>query len=222
MPTAFWTDLVDLLKVLVASQHIAFDKLVLDPPAGWVIPVYPDAQPRTGRVAANCGAYQTPDSPARVAAWYDHQGMTSQLVPGGGAIHGVGNFHPPLVSVPFTGQKVWLELDGILRDLRNRDPDFEADLRLLFARPPYELEANHPLADAIGHIAERVTGRPPTFGGMSFWTDAAVMGEAGIPSVLYGPGGAGLHSIEEYVVLHDVLTCRDVLASLARHWCGRI
>lgn len=121
-----------------------------------------------------------------------------------------------------TGQKVWLELDGILRDLRNRDPDFEADLRLLFARPPYELEANHPLADAIGHIAERVTGRPPTFGGMSFWTDAAVMGEAGIPSVLYGPGGAGLHSIEEYVVLQDVLTCRDVLASLARHWCGRI
>lgn len=119
-----------------------------------------------------------------------------------------------------TGQKVWLELDGILRDLRDQDPNFEADLRLLFARPPYELEANHPLADAIGHTAERVTRRPPTFGGMSFWTDAAVMGEAGIPSVLYGPGGAGLHSTEEYVVLQDVLTCRDVLASLAREWCG--
>ena len=35
--------------------------------------------------------------------------------------------------------------------------------------------------------------------GMSFWTDAAVLGGAGIPSVLFGPGGAGLHSIEEYV-----------------------
>ena len=34
---------------------------------------------------------------------------------------------------------------------------------------------------------------------MSFWTDAAVLGAAGIPSLLFGPGGAGLHSREEYV-----------------------
>jgi acetylornithine deacetylase len=118
-----------------------------------------------------------------------------------------------------TGQKVWLELDGILRDLRGKDPDFEADLRLLFSRPPYELDANHPFATVIGRIAEQVSARA-VFGGMSFWTDAAVMGEAGIPSVLYGPGGAGLHSTEEYVLVEDVLTCRDVLARLAREWCA--
>ena len=40
---------------------------------------------------------------------------------------------------------------------------------------------------------------------MTFWTDAAILGAAGIPSVLFGPGGAGLHSIEEYVILDDVL-----------------
>src|SRR4029078_5005315 len=34
---------------------------------------------------------------------------------------------------------------------------------------------------------------------MTFWTDAAVLGAAGIPSVLFGPAGAGLHSAEEYV-----------------------
>jgi acetylornithine deacetylase len=48
--------------------------------------------------------------------------------------------------------------------------------------------------------------------GMSFWTDAAILGQAGIPSVLFGPGGAGLHSTEEYVVLADVISCRDTLA----------
>jgi acetylornithine deacetylase/succinyl-diaminopimelate desuccinylase-like protein len=37
--------------------------------------------------------------------------------------------------------------------------------------------------------------------------------------VLFGPGGAGLHSIEEYVILDDVLRCRDALANLARTWC---
>ena len=55
---------------------------------------------------------------------------------------------------------------------------------------------------------------------MSFWTDAAVLGSAGIPSVLFGPGGAGLHSVEEYVELQDVLRCRDILAALARGWCA--
>ena len=34
---------------------------------------------------------------------------------------------------------------------------------------------------------------------MSFWTDAAVLGECRDPLGLFGPGGAGLHSIEEYV-----------------------
>jgi acetylornithine deacetylase len=55
--------------------------------------------------------------------------------------------------------------------------------------------------------------------GVSFWTDAAVLGSAGIPSVVFGPGGAGLHSTEEYVNAADVLLCRDVLAELARRFC---
>ena len=55
--------------------------------------------------------------------------------------------------------------------------------------------------------------------GMSFWTDAAVLSEAGIPSILYGPTGAGLHSIEEWVDVQSVLTCRDALVRLARDWC---
>ena len=50
---------------------------------------------------------------------------------------------------------------------------------------------------------------------MSFWTDAAILGAAGIPSVLFGPGGAGLHSTEEYVIVQDVIACRDSLAELA-------
>ena len=49
---------------------------------------------------------------------------------------------------------------------------------------------------------------------MSFWTDAAILASAGMPSVLFGPGGAGLHSVEEYV------TTDDVIASLKR-WGAR-
>ena len=47
---------------------------------------------------------------------------------------------------------------------------------------------------------------------------AAILGAAGIPTVLFGPGGAGLHSTEEYVRLADVITCRDALIHLAREF----
>ena len=56
-------------------------------------------------------------------------------------------------------------------------------------------------------------------GGMSFWTDAGILGEAGIPSVVFGPGGAGLHSVSEYVIAEDVITCRDALIELAKEFC---
>ncbi len=118
-----------------------------------------------------------------------------------------------------TVQIVWQELDEMLAGLRAADASFDADLRMVFSRPPYELPEGHPVAEATGGAVQRVTGRPATFGGMSFWTDAAVLGEAGTPSVLFGPGGAGLHSTEEYVVIKDVIACRDVLVELSRAWC---
>jgi acetylornithine deacetylase len=62
-------------------------------------------------------------------------------------------------------------------------------------------------------------GLEPRVTGASFWTDAAILGHAGIPSILFGPGGAGLHSVEEYVVVADVLRCRDALAGLAIRFC---
>jgi len=43
------------------------------------------------------------------------------------------------------------------------------------------------------------------------WTDAAILGRAGIPTILFGPGGAGLHSPHGYVRLNEVLACRDAL-----------
>jgi acetylornithine deacetylase len=52
--------------------------------------------------------------------------------------------------------------------------------------------------------------------GMSFWSDAAILSAAGVPTVLFGPGGAGLHSVEEYVRIDDVRVCRDALVELAR------
>ena len=106
------------------------------------------------------------------------------------------------------------EIEALLSRLRAEDPEFDATARVVFSRSAYETPADDPLRAALAGAA---TGRGLTARetGMSFWTDAAILGEAGIPSVLFGPGGAGLHSTEEYVRIDDVLACRDVLADLA-------
>ena len=110
------------------------------------------------------------------------------------------------------------EVQAILEKLKSDDPTFRADAAATFSRPAYELPADHRLPTSLA-AAVKEAGGTPTFGGASFWTDAAVLGHAGIPSVLFGPGGAGLHSTEEYVIVSDVLMCRDALAALARSWC---
>lgn len=111
------------------------------------------------------------------------------------------------------------EVERILDDLRKEDPEFKASAQFLFSRPPYLTPENHDLPRMI-ETAAAARGVKPARGGMTFWTDAAVLGEAGIPSVVFGPGGAGLHSISEYVLADDVITCRDALIELAREFCA--
>jgi acetylornithine deacetylase/succinyl-diaminopimelate desuccinylase-like protein len=49
------------------------------------------------------------------------------------------------------------------------------------------------------------------WGAASFWTDAALLCDAGIPVAVFGPGGEGLHSLEEYVIANDVVSCAEVI-----------
>ncbi len=114
------------------------------------------------------------------------------------------------------------EVSDILARLSRGDGDFKAASRPLFARSPYEIAATHPLVSAMQQAAAAACGArtPAAPTGMSFWTDASVLGDAGIPSLLFGPTGAGLHGIDEWVDAATVICCRDALVSLARQWCS--
>ena len=110
------------------------------------------------------------------------------------------------------------EVEEVLRVLSADDGALQASARVLFERPAYEIAPDHPLPQALARI---LTGArlPSAFVGMSFWTDAAVLARANMPSVLFGPTGGGLHGRDEYVTVDSVLTCRDVLANLADNYC---
>jgi acetylornithine deacetylase len=82
-----------------------------------------------------------------------------------------------------------------------------AEARALFTRAPYLTPRTSDLPDLI----ERALGGHAKRGAMTYWTDAAILGHAGIPTVIFGPGGEGLHGTREYVRAEEVLGCRDVL-----------
>jgi acetylornithine deacetylase len=111
------------------------------------------------------------------------------------------------------------EVQAILDALAREDATFRGRVAPMFSRPAYEVPPDHELPRALAAAVERA-GKEARITGASFWTDAAVLGHAGIPSILFGPGGAGLHSTEEYVNVADVITCRDALVELVSGFLG--
>jgi acetylornithine deacetylase len=111
------------------------------------------------------------------------------------------------------------QINNILAALKEEDPGFEASANLILEQSAFEIPSEHFLTVALREAILRA-GLAPKHGAVSFWTDAAILAGAGIPTVVFGPGGAGLHSTEEFVYVDQVLACRDVLADLAAVFCG--
>jgi acetylornithine deacetylase len=54
---------------------------------------------------------------------------------------------------------------------------------------------------------------------MSGWLDSALLDGAGIPTVVLGPVGSGLHGEEEWVDLDSVRACRDIILGTIEEFC---
>ena len=78
--------------------------------------------------------------------------------------------------------------------------------------------------EAFGVMADRLKRvqkeKGPTAIGMFGWQDSAVLAEAGIPTVVFGPGGEGAHAVVEWADLGQAEQCSEVLRSVAEEFCG--
>ena len=63
-------------------------------------------------------------------------------------------------------------------------------------------------------------GREPKVRAESAWTDCALLLEAGIPTVLFGVHGEGLHSKKEYAVASSIKQVTLALEEIVRDFCG--
>jgi acetylornithine deacetylase len=111
------------------------------------------------------------------------------------------------------------EMQTIIDRLAAADPTFNARVRSLFVRNPFEISAKTGIAQAIDQATTAVLGQQPARIGETYWADAALLAEAGIETVMIGPIGAGAHAKEEWVDLQSLLDLAQILAQTAINYC---
>jgi len=112
------------------------------------------------------------------------------------------------------------EVQEILDASAEADASFEASCEVAFSRRPFEVAPDAPIAEAVRDAAAPVLGQAPPNVGQTFWTDAALLSDAGTETVVLGPVGDGLHTTEEWVELDSVVQLADLLAGTARRYCA--
>jgi acetylornithine deacetylase len=90
----------------------------------------------------------------------------------------------------------------------------ESEHRVVMSRQPFEVDEDEEIVRLVRtHAGTEIIGVP-------FWTDAALVAAAGVPTVVFGPHGEGAHAAVEWVDLASVERCADVLGAVAADFCG--
>lgn len=89
--------------------------------------------------------------------------------------------------------------------------------------PSLELEQDHEGLKLLADTHLSITGEKPGIGMSPTVTDAGWLGNAGIPTVLYGPGELALaHSADENIDTSDLISYTKILTNFAARWCNTL
>ncbi|GKU04647.1 diaminopropionate ammonia-lyase [Fusarium langsethiae] len=111
------------------------------------------------------------------------------------------------------------EFDDLIEKVTKEIPDFKAEAKILFSRPPQLTPNDHPFTQLVSGIVGKVLGVEATVAGALFWTDCALLSQEGIVPLLWGPRGEGLHSMEEWVNVSSIEQVTEGLTRIAAEFC---
>lgn len=117
------------------------------------------------------------------------------------------------------------ELELALEELSSIDPwfkDHPTTVEWFGGRwIPGDLEMDHPLIRTLEGSYRDVTGSCPVIEASPWGTDGGVLSKIGnIPVVIFGPGVTEVaHDANEYIVLDDLFTSSEIIASTILNWC---
>ena len=111
------------------------------------------------------------------------------------------------------------ELQAIVDELSAADPTFKATVKAGFGREPFAIDHDAEIVQVVDRATSQQLGTAPAHTGQTYWTDAAILADAGIETVLIGPIGQGLHSAEEWVDVQSLVDLAEVLKATAVAFC---
>ncbi len=117
-----------------------------------------------------------------------------------------------------TADTAMREIDDMLARVRTLTPELSATAKLIAAQGPSDVDTQAPVVQKLERSL-RKSALPVRIEGLSAWTDAALLNEAGIAAICFGPGDISLaHAAEEYVPVSEIQQATAVLADVAREW----
>lgn len=153
-----------------------------------------------------------------------HGAATVSLVQGGSELYTCpAHCRIDLVRRTLPGENretIRREFDALLATSGRTDPQFSADFEINLQRSPLETPAESPIVTTLAAVAQNELGRAPGIIGAPYWTDAGLLAEAGIPSVIFGPSGEGPHAAVEWVSLSSVEALTRILIETVRAFCS--
>jgi len=112
------------------------------------------------------------------------------------------------------------EFASLVRQLRERHPEFGIDSEVFVTAPGARIDESHPLIGAIERGHEEVFGSPPQRDTVRWFSDASALTRYGIETVNYGTS-SGLPSVDgENLAIAGLRDMATVYALVAADICG--
>ena len=113
------------------------------------------------------------------------------------------------------------EVNQLIATARASDARLSASARVVLERAPSVVSQDGIIAKAVSAAAQLALGRPVEAIGVAYWMDMALLNGAGIPTVAFGPLGAGEHADIEWVDITSLELCVETYLRTAEAICTR-
>jgi acetylornithine deacetylase len=130
-------------------------------------------------------------------------------------------WHPPQDTAEGVGEEIKAYIARFAQTdpwLRENPPEVYVPF---YSWPPFETSPEEPICKAAAAASEALFNRPAVLYGCGYTSDASFIRQAGIPTIVVGPGTPRVaHGFNEYVEIQDLLDAAKLYALTIVEWCG--
>ena len=121
-------------------------------------------------------------------------------------------------TIPGVDHAALIDRVGELARAAGNELGVGAEVEVIDDRPAVEIDPEHPVVRALVAAHAEELGEPPAFGGVPGATDGTILTrDAGMPTVVYGPGGKWIaHQADEFVAVEELGRYARIYARAAR------